>query len=201
MTEILNWFLNLNLLEVFGVITGTLCVYLAAKNNILNWPTAIVSVVIYIFIFYDARLYADMGLQVYFLGMNIYGWYYWSRRTTEHKVPIASITKKQLLLSFAGVVFFTLILGTLLYRSTDASFPYIDSFCTACSLIAQVFLARKVLQNWLIWILVDAVYVGVYISKDLYLTAGMYALYIYIAALGFIEWRRELQKQAIIHGE
>ena len=67
------------MLEVTGVITGLLCVYLAARNNIWNWPIAIVSVGIYIFIFFDTRLYADMGLQVYFMGMNIYGWYYWSR--------------------------------------------------------------------------------------------------------------------------
>ncbi len=186
-----DWVKSQNLLEASGVLTGILCVYLAAKNNILSWPVAVVSVIIYVFIFLDARLYADMGLQVYFLGMNIYGWYFWSRRGKNHKVPVASISRKEVLLSIAAVIVFTSILGTFLHRETNASFPFIDSFCTACSLVAQVFLARKVMENWLIWIAVDIIYVGVYIAKDLHLTAGMYTLYIYIAVMGYVEWRRE----------
>ncbi|MEJ7694148.1 nicotinamide riboside transporter PnuC [Daejeonella sp.] len=186
-----DWFKNQNLLETAGVITGILCVYLAAKNKILNWPFAIVSVIIYIFIFWDARLYADMGLQVYFLIMNFYGWYFWSRKDENNKTPVSSITSKEIILSVLGIIVFTAGLGFFLYKRTDASFPFIDSFCTACSLVAQIFLARKVMENWLIWIFVDIIYVGVYIAKDLHLTAGMYALYIFIAAVGYIEWRKE----------
>jgi nicotinamide mononucleotide transporter len=188
---IADWFKSQNLLETSGVITGILCVYLAAKNKVWNWPFAIISVVIYIFIFLDAKLYADMGLQVYFLIMNFYGWYFWSRKDANEKVPVSTITTKEMVLSIAGVIFFTAGLGFFLYKGTDASFPFIDSFCTACSLVAQIFLARKVMENWLIWIFVDVIYVGVYIAKDLHLTAGMYALYIYIAAMGYVEWRRE----------
>ncbi len=190
-----DWFISQNLLETCGVITGILCVYLAAKNKILNWPFAIVSVIIYIFIFWDARLYADMGLQVYFLVMNFYGWYFWSRKDVNAKAPVSSITPKEIILSVIGIAVFTVALGTFLYKGTDASFPFIDSFCTACSLVAQVFLARKVMENWLIWIFVDIIYIGVYIAKDLHLTAGMYALYIYIAAMGYMEWRREFRSQ------
>lgn len=186
-----DWFKNQNLLETTGVITGILCVYLAAKNKILNWPFAIISVIIYIFIFWDAKLYADMGLQVYFLIMNFYGWYYWSRKDSKEKTPVTSITAKEIALSSIGIIVFTAGLGFFLYKGTDASFPFIDSFCTACSLVAQIFLARKVMENWLIWIFVDLIYVGVYIAKDLHLTAGMYALYIFIAAMGYMEWRRE----------
>ena len=168
--------------------------YLAAKNKIWNWPFAIVSVIIYIFIFWDAKLYADMGLQVYFLIMNFYGWYFWSRKDEHEKVPVSSITRKEIVLSIIGIAAFTAGLGFFLYKGTDASFPFIDSFCTACSLVAQIFLARKVMENWLIWIFVDVIYVGVYIAKDLHLTAGMYALYIYIAAMGYVEWRREYRQ-------
>jgi nicotinamide mononucleotide transporter len=186
-----DWLKNQNLLETAGVITGILCVYLAAKNKIWNWPFAIISVVIYIFIFYDARLYADMGLQVYFLFMNFYGWYYWSSKDISKKTPVSSITSREIILSVIAVILFTAGLGFFLYKGTDASFPFVDSFCTACSLVAQIFLARKVMENWLIWIFVDIIYVGVYLAKDLHLTAGMYALYIYLAAVGFIEWRKE----------
>lgn len=190
---ITEWFKSQNLLETSGVITGTLCVYLAAKNKILSWPFAIVSVIIYIFIFWDAKLYADMGLQVYFLIMNFYGWYFWSSRDDGPKTPVSSITRKEAILSLISIIVFTAGIGFFLYERTDASFPFIDSFCTACSLVAQIFLARKVMENWLIWIFVDVIYVGVYIVKDLHLTAGMYALYIYIAAIGYWEWRKEYQ--------
>lgn len=187
----IDWFKSQNLLETSGVITGILCVYLAAKNKIWSWPLAIISVVIYIFIFWDAKLYADMGLQVYFLIMNFYGWYFWSNNDEFEKVPVSSINTKEIILSIIGIIVFTAGLGFFLYTGTDAAFPFIDSFCTACSIVAQVFLARKVMENWLIWIFVDVIYVGVYIVKDLDLTAGMYALYIYIAVMGYIEWRRE----------
>ncbi len=186
-----DWLRNQSLLETSGVVTGILCVYLAAKNNIWNWPIAIASVLIYIFIFFEAKLYADTGLQVYFFIMNFYGWYFWSRKDKLTKVPVSSITLKEIVLSVTGITVFTVGLGFFLYQGTDASFPFIDSFCTACSLVAQVFLARKVLENWLIWIFVDIIYVGVYISKDLHLTAGMYALYIVIAAIGYFDWRKE----------
>ncbi|SEA26657.1 nicotinamide riboside transporter PnuC [Pedobacter hartonius] len=181
-------------LEWCGVFTGILCVWLAAKNNIFNWPIALVSVLIYIFIFYESKLYADMGLQFYFLVMNAYGWYFWNKNSghTKAQTPVSKITRKEIILSVIGIAFFTLTLGFILRENTDAAFPYIDSFCTACSLIAQIFLARKVLENWLIWIFVDIIYVGVYVSKDLYATAIMYALYVYIAWIGYREWKKNL---------
>ena len=190
-----DWWQHQTWLEIIGVITGLLCVYLAAVNNIWNWPLAIISVGIYIFIFFDARLYADMGLQFYFLGMNIYGWYYWSRKpATEKKTPVMRITRREVLLCVIAIIIFTFILGSVL-KYTPASYPYIDSFCTACSLVAQVFLARKVLENWLIWIFVDIIYVGVYIFKGLDLTAVMYAIYVGIALLGYIDWKKDYKKQ------
>jgi nicotinamide mononucleotide transporter len=190
-----QWWQHQNWLEVFGVITGLLCVGLAAINNIWNWPIAIISVGIYIFIFFDARLYADMGLQVYFMIMNIYGWYYWSRKPqTADKIPVALVTTREIFISIAAVVIFTFFLGTVL-KYTPASFPYLDSFCTACSLVAQVFLARKVLENWLIWVFVDIIYVGVYIFKGLDLTAIMYGIYVAIALYGYFDWRKDYKKQ------
>ncbi len=195
--SILQFFTQTGWLEWCGVITGILCVWLAAKNNILSWPIAIVSVIIYIVIFYDSKLYADTGLQVYFLLMNAYGWYFWSSNKNKGATssPVLSITKKEIILSVIAIIAFTYILGTLLHKNTDASFPFIDSFCTACSLVAQVFLARKVMENWLIWIFVDIIYVGVYFSKDLYATGIMYALYVYIATVGYLDWKKIYQTQ------
>ena len=197
-SSLTDWLRNQSLLETFGVITGILCVYLAAKNNIWNWPVAVLSVSIYIFIFFEAKLYADTGLQLYFLVMNGYGWYFWSKKDNKNKLPISLISTKEIVLSFFSAAIFTLGIGFFLYLKTDASFPFIDSFCTACSLIAQVFLARKVLENWLIWILVDIIYVGVYLFKDLQLTAAMYALYVIIAIMGYVDWRKEYQRSRLL---
>ncbi len=196
--SISDWLKSQDPLETAGVITGILCVYLAAKNKVLSWPFAIASVIIYMFIFWEAKLYADMGLQFYFLFTNIYGWYFWTRKSNGEKIPVGRILSRQIVLSVLSIIIFTAALGFFLYKGTDASFPFIDSFCTACSLVAQVFLARKVLENWLIWIFVDIIYIGVYVAKDLDLTAGMYGLYIFIAALGYREWRQEyFSRQAV----
>jgi nicotinamide mononucleotide transporter len=194
---ITDWIKTQSILETCGVISGILCVYLAAKNNIWNWPIAIISVIIYIIIFLEAKLYADTGLQIYFLMTNIYGWYFWSQRSkTEVKVPVSRITEKEIILSCIAIIIFTALLGYTLKKGTDASFPFTDSFCAACSLVAQIFLARKVIENWLIWIFVDLIYVGVYIAKGLHLTAGMYALYVYIAIIGYIDWRKDFRNQS-----
>jgi nicotinamide mononucleotide transporter len=190
-----TWWQQQSLIEVIGVITGLLCVWLAAINNIWNWPIAIISVGIYIYIFFFAHLYADMGLQVYFMVMNIYGWYYWAKKPDdEAKIPIVLIGRKELIWSILAIIVFTVILGTGL-KYTPASYPYLDSFCTACSLVAQVWLARKVLENWLIWLFVDIVYVGVYILKDLDLTALMYAIYVGLALFGYLDWKKDYKKQ------
>lgn len=193
---LVSWFKTQSLLEIIGVITGLACVTLAALNIIWNWPLAIISVGVYIFIFFEQKLYADMGLQFYFLATNIYGWYFWSRKPkTIEKIPVNRISKREILLSIIGIIVFTAALGYLLKTGTDATFPFIDSFCTACSLFAQWFLARKVIENWLIWIFVDVIYVGVYISKGLHLTAIMYAIYVFIALLGFLDWRKDYNLQ------
>jgi nicotinamide mononucleotide transporter len=190
-----TWWQQQSLLEVAAVISGLLCVYLAAKNIIWNWPLAIISVAISTFIFYDEHLFADMGLQFYFLAVNIYGWYYWYKKPpTEDSTPIVLLKKHEAILSLAAIILFTILLGSVL-KYTTASFPYLDSFCAACSIVAQFFMARKVLQNWLLWIFVDIIYVGIYLSKDLHLFAMMYAIYIVIVTIGYFDWKRDYQKQ------
>jgi nicotinamide mononucleotide transporter len=197
-----HWLQQQSKLELTGVVTGLLCVYLAAKNNIWNWPFAIISTAIYIFVFAEAALYADMGQNVYLLLINIYGWYYWSRQPADApKVPVVHITRKQvaLLLSIAALA--TPALGFLLVKLAPllhyqpAAFPYLDSFCTVISLTAQVFMARKVLENWLIWIFVDIIYVGIYLSKGLQPTAFMFGVYAILALVGYIDWRKAYKQQ------
>ncbi len=199
-----DWWHQQSYIELIGVITGLLCVYLAAVNNIWNWPFAIISVTLYIFIFFEARLYADMGLQFYFLGANIYGWYFWShKKEPEVKVPVVSITTQQIIWTVIAIALITPSLGFTMIKLSPilhykpAAYPYLDSFCTAVSLIAQLFMARKIYQNWLMWVFVDIIYIGVYFIKHLQPTAIMYAIYAVIALMGYLDWRKEFNKQLI----
>jgi nicotinamide mononucleotide transporter len=138
-----------------------------------------------------------MGLQVYFMAMNFYGWYFWNKKpATEEKAPVFRISMREIIYSVIATIVFTVFLGSVL-KYTSASFPYLDSFCAACSLVGQVFLARKVLENWLIWIFVDIIYLPIYILKHLDVTAMMYGLYIFIAIWGYFDWRREYREQQL----
>ncbi|MFD1257167.1 nicotinamide riboside transporter PnuC [Mucilaginibacter terrae] len=199
---IAHWLQQQSRLELTGVITGLLCVYLAAKNNIWNWPFAIISTAIYIWVFAKAALYADMGQNAYMLLINIYGWYYWSRQPVNTpKVPVVRITKQQLATLLSIAAFAAPSLGFLLVKLAPllhyqpAALPYLDSFCTVISITAQVFMARKVLENWLIWIFVDIIYVGIYLSKGLQPTALMFGIYAILALVGYIDWRKEYRQQ------
>ena len=192
-----DWWHQQTWYEIIGFITGILCVALAAFNNIWNWPIAIISVGFYIYIYYQKHLFADTGLQVYFLLMNVYGWYYWSKApATEEKAPIMRITERETIYSIIATIVFTVFLGSVL-KYTSASFPYLDSFCAAVSLVAQVLLARKVLENWLIWTFVDIIYVGILIFKHLDLTAILYGIYVPLAIWGYFDWRKDYRKQLL----
>jgi len=196
------WWQGQSLLELIGVFTGLICVWLAAINNIWNWPFAIICTAIYVYIFAKTALYADMGQNIYLLCINIYGWYYWIKKPKgEEKRPVLLITRQQILWSVMAVALVTPALGFTLVKLAPilhykpAAFPYLDSFCTACSLVGQLFLARKVLENWLIWIFVDIIYVGIYIVKDLKPTAFMFGVYVIIALFGYLDWRKEYHRQ------
>jgi nicotinamide mononucleotide transporter len=200
--EVQVWWSAQSTLEVIAFFTGLLCVLLAALNNIWNWPFAIISTGISIFVFAKSSLYADMGQYVYLFFSNIYGWYYWSKRPkTDKAVPVKRITKKQVIRSSIAIVILSPLLGFMLTKLAPllhyapAAFPYLDSFCTVCSLIAQIFLARKVLENWLIWVFVDIIYIGVYGVKNLHLFSILFLVYTGIALFGYIDWRKAYRKQ------
>lgn len=187
------------MLEYVGVITGFICVWLTARQNILNFPIAMVSIVIYSYIFYEAKLYADMILQGYFFLMCIYGWYYWINRKseTEKIKPVRRVRWLEILLSILVAVTFTLAFGTFLAKQTDAHFPYLDSFCTACSLIASYYSAKRILENWWIWIFVDILYVYLYIRKGLYPTTILYGVYVAVAYYGYLEWKKNWKEHRL----
>ncbi len=181
-----------NILELVGVVTGILYVWLNIRQNIWCWPFGLVSVTIYMIVFFQVRLYADVGLQVVYIGLSFYGWYYWLHGGAGHDAaPVTCITPRQTaVLAFVGIVS-TGLMGFGLSH-TDASLPYWDSTTTVWSLVGQWLTSKKILENWLVWIAVDTLYVGIYIYKGLYLTSGLFAAYLIMAVAGYFAWRKTL---------
>ncbi|WP_299984823.1 nicotinamide riboside transporter PnuC [uncultured Pontibacter sp.] len=198
--SILEGLQGMSLVEVVGVITGIAGVWLAAKQSIWTWPISVVSVTAYVFIFYDARLYADMGLNAFYIITSFYGWYEWlygGKGHTERKVT--NVRQHELWVLIALVVAFTGGLGYFLDNYTDADLSYTDSATTAVSLMAYWLMAKKRLENWLVWLAVDVVYVGVYTYKELYLTAFLYFIFLILATIGYLDWKRDMEKEAVAH--
>lgn len=179
--------------EAVGVLFGVVSVYLTVRESIWCWPTGLVNVGLFILVFAQARLYADMGLQVVYVALCLYGWWEWLHGGPDRGTLAVSRTPRPALglLAVAGTAGAAL-LGYALHRHTDASIPFWDSLTAAFSLVAQYMLTRKWLENWVVWIAVDVVYVGIYLHKALYLTAGLYTVFLVLAVLGLRQWRRSL---------
>jgi len=165
-------------------------VYLAARENIWNWPTAIVSVAMYIVVYVRAGLYSDAGLQVFFLATSVYGWYQWlygGEQRSELRVTRAS-GRVWAWCVVIGIAFWFLD-ASITSRMKGVAFPYIDAGTTTVSLIAQWMMTRKLLENWVLWILVNVVYVPVLLVKGLYPTAALYTVLLGLAIKGLVDWR------------
>ena len=186
--------------EIIAVAFGLACVWLTIRQNIWCWPTGLVMVLLYIAIFYQARLYSDMLLQVVYVFLQIYGWHYWLHGGRDVHAGAAVISR----LSAPAVTAWMFVavvsiaaLGFTMDRYTDADLAYWDATTTVLSLIAQWLLGRKVLESWALWIAVDVLSIGIYSVKELYLSAGLYAVFLVLATLGFIAWSRAMPKPAV----
>lgn len=185
--------MNITALEAVAVVFGIVSVYLSSRQNIWSWPTAIVNVSLFSVLFFRSGLYSDTGLQVVYLILSIYGWYQWLYGGAGHTTLKVSRTSRRtwLILGALGVVCW-LLLSTITARLPGTSLPKLDSATTTISLIAQWMMTRKLLENWLLWVGVDVVYIGMFIYKDLYLTAFNYAVYLVIAAFGYVAWKKSM---------
>jgi nicotinamide mononucleotide transporter len=184
-------------LEWVAAAVSAVAVYLTTRQIIWCWPTALVSVALYAVVFFQAKLYANMGLQAVFFAISLYGWWAWLHGGEDHgklEVSLAS-TRTRIMLLVIGAVTGALM-GLILNRLTDASIPYIDSALSAFSIVAQWMQSRKLLETWLLWIAVDVGYVGMFLYKGLYPTTALYAAFLYLAALGFVRWRRSMVESA-----
>ena len=187
----------LNGFEIVGVIAGILGVWLTTRQKIWCWPIGIVGVLAFVVVFFRAKLYAAMGLQFVYVGLAAYGWYEWLHGGEGHGALRVTRMPARLAggLGVAGAAA-TAGLGWWLGRHTDEALPYLDAFTTVFSLIAQWMQARKKLENWVLWVAVDAVYIGMSLSQGLTLTSGLYAVYVGLALVGYRDWRRSMREGA-----
>ena len=186
-------------IEIFGVVTGILYVILEVKQNRLLWPLGLLTSATYVYVFFHGKFYADMGLQVYYVLISIYGWYYWSsggERSHTGELPVTRGGRKQLfvlllifILAWIGIYF-------LLDRLTDSTVPLGDSFTTALALVATWMLARKIIEHWFLWIVANLVSIALYIYKGLYPTVILYVVYAAMAVYGYLEWKRTMNSKA-----
>ncbi|EIC20340.1 nicotinamide riboside transporter PnuC [Thiorhodovibrio frisius] len=186
-------------IEATAVVFGFLCVWLTIRQNIWCWPAGLVQVVLYLFIFYQIKLYSDMLLHGIYVVMQLYGWYWWLHGSRERSA--LAVSRLQGGSRFAWpllVIVASLLWGHLMATQTDAALPYADAFTTVASLVAQWLLARKKLESWLFWITVDLAAIAIYWHKDLYLTAGLYATFLVMAVFGLLAWHRsQRERQAV----
>lgn len=194
LSQIFEW-IAVNRIEILGAILGILYIFFSIRQSIFTWPTGLVTSALYIVVFFQSKFYADMGLQVYYVAISIYGWYYWAKGNTQKKsenLPVKQV-RKLLWIKLAAVtvlIYFAILF--ILLKYTDSPVPFMDSFTTALSIVATWMLARKYIEQWLIWVLVDLVSAGLYIYKNLWPTVILFIVYTIMAFLGYIEWKKDL---------
>lgn len=194
MEIIIKW-LSGNYMELLGAILGFIYIFLSIRQNIWTWPVGLLTSVLYVWVFFNSRLYADMALQFYYVLISIYGWYEWLKGKSSDKKEKLSISRLPLRLGINLLVISVLlvfIMWFILKNYTDSSVPFADSLATAFSIIATWMLARKILEHWLVWVFVDAFSIGLFWYKELYPTVVLFVVYTIMAVMGFVEWKKEL---------
>jgi nicotinamide mononucleotide transporter len=199
-TETLNTiaeqFQQSSLLELAAVVFAILYLVLAVKENILCWGAAIISVLIFLFIFWEVKLYMQSGLQVYYLGMAVFGWYQWRfAKAGSDSLQVSMWSVQQHLVALTFIVLLTLISEYFLNSGTDARLPFLDSFTTWASVVTTYMVTRKVLENWIYWLVIDSLSIYLYIDRELYFTALLFVAYIVIVFFGWFSWLKSYQQK------
>ena len=186
-------------LELVGAVIGVVSVLLSVRENVWSWPTGLINVALYTVLFYRTGLYSEMGLQIVYFVLSVYGWYEWLYGGRNKTALTVTRTPPRLwpMLAVIGVAFW-LIDGTVMSRAPGVSLPYVDASLATISLVAQYLMTKKRLENWTLWIFVDVAYVGMFIYKGLYLTAANYAVYLVLAVLGYVAWKRSLESTPVV---
>jgi nicotinamide mononucleotide transporter len=202
MSETLNaissQFQQSSLLELIAVLFAMAYLLLAVRENILCWSAALISTFIFLFIFWRVRLYMESALQIYYIGMAIYGWHQWTRSGEgETALTISRWNLKQHITAVVLIAVATIVSGYLLGTGTDARLPFLDSFTTWSSVLTTYMVARKILENWLYWLIIDTASIYLYLDRELYFTALLFAIYIIIIFFGWFSWLKSYRQASI----
>lgn len=178
-------------LEAVAVVFAILYLVFAIRQNICCWFCAGISTAIYVYLFLNARLYMESALNIFYFAMAIYGWRIWSRgRTAEHGMPVSVWAMSIHAKAITVILVMSVVSGTLLSRYTEAAFPYIDSMTTWGAIWATFLVARKVLENWWYWLVIDVASVLIYWSRDLQLTSLLFVAYVIMIPFGLFSWKQ-----------
>ncbi len=184
-------------IEIAAAVLGLANIGLIIRRSVWNYPFALAMVALYAWIFWEAKLYSDAGLQLFFFAINLYGWWRWSRDAeSDGEIVVARLTGRGRLLWLGGTALSVAIWGGFMARTTDASLPYWDAAVAMTSVAAQILMTRRYIENWHWWIAVNLVSIPLYLTKDLYVTTGLYAVFLGMAVWGLIEWRSAERERA-----
>ena len=187
-----------SLLELLAVVFAVAYLILAVRENSLCWYAAAISTLIFLFIFWDVKLYMESGLQIYYLAMAFYGWYQWRDAQTETaSLQVSKWSARQHVVALALIATLTYVSGSLLNSGTDANLPFLDSFTTWASVVTTFMVARKILENWIYWLVIDSVSIYLYLDRELYFTSLLFAIYIVIIFFGWFAWNRSHRQRGI----
>lgn len=180
-------------LELLSFVLSIATVWLNIRQNHWAWLFAILSSALYGMVFFESKLYGDMGLQAVFIAVSVWGWYQWLHGDDTHaRLPVTQLPWQGRAVAALGWIVAFIALAWFLMAFTDTDVPFADGFLTAGSLVGQLLLSRKKLENWHVWIIVDMLYVALYVHKGLVLTAVLYGLFVAMAAIGLLAWRKSM---------
>lgn len=182
----------MNWIEAVATVAGILCVLLLVFKSIWNFPFGIIQVTLSILVFYEQRLYSDLVLHVVYVILNVYGWIHWARGTKRAELPVTRMTGRAMAGWLLAAAVLTAAWGTLMKVQFNAAAPYVDASILMISGIAQWLTARKKLESWWFWILVDLIAIPLYASRGLYFFTGLYVVFLLLCILGIQEWRRSI---------
>lgn len=182
--------------EATAVLLAIIYLLLAIRQNVLCWPAALISASIYLVLMFQSRLYMQSALQLFYMGMALYGWWHWQKGADGASMAVKSWSRTDHILPLVSIVVPGLIVGALLARYTDAAFPFLDALAACGAIVTTWMVARKVLQNWHYWFVIDAVSVYLYASQGLWLTALLFVVYLVLILVGYRAWRASMPAHA-----
>lgn len=184
-------------IEIIGAVIGLVYLYLEFKANKWLWPVGVVMPIVYVWIFFQSKFYADMGVNIYYFFASIYGWILWSKykKNNREELLITYTPKRYIVpISIIGILLFAII-AFILVRFTDSPVPYGDSFTTALSILGMWLLARKHVEQWWFWFFVNIISCALYLWKGLYTTSVLFAIYSIISVFGYYKWKKMMVSQ------